>query len=269
MRRAKLGIIEAELVRALRSAYLYIIPIVIFVIMASEISTDFPRAYTNKQNIMSNVGYYCFGVNFGSIVIVLPFLAAFVYAPTVSDDLYGGILPYITQRASLVKYLIAKYAVCILVSAIAVAVGFALYAVWTSILYLPSDTFNYPNHVLPLEDSKIYASLYGHHGGIAFFATHVFQMFLYGAVWSGVGIVIATIFKHRYSAPVGTMILYHVAVFVAQKLGLSYFDPSAMIVYFDANVDFSLGHVVMVQCITVLICCVVFIHSAMKRIAYD
>lgn len=62
-----------------------------------------------------------------------------------------------------------------------------------------------------MEDSTLYGNLYGHHGGIAFFLVHLFQMALYGAVWSGVGAVCAVLFQQRFAALLSSMIVYHVA----------------------------------------------------------
>ena len=66
------GLFRAEWRRAYRSWIWFAVPLLIFGIMALEILSDFPDAQTRRQYIMSNVGYYCFGINFGSIVIALP-----------------------------------------------------------------------------------------------------------------------------------------------------------------------------------------------------
>lgn len=263
------NLLRAEIRRALQSWYVYVIPLAIFAIMAIEISPDFPRSYTNKENIMSNVGYYCFGINFGSIVIVLPFLAAFIHSPTVADDIYGGILVYVIRRTTLKRYLWEKYIACTLIAAIAIMIGFLLFAIWTSVLYLPSNIALYPQQVLPLEDSRMYSSLYGHHGGVAFFATHLLQMSMFGAVWSGVGTIFASVFKQRFAAPIGALIIYHVAVFVAQKIGVELLDPSAMIVYFDGNVGFSFWQIMITQCTAIMLCGIVFVLYTTKKVAYE
>ena len=263
--KASAHLFSAEWKRALRGGMLGFVPIVIFAIMALEIVNDFPRLHTNLNNIMSNVGYYCFGFNFGSIVIILPFLAAFVHAPTVSEDLDGGFCIYVFRRINTHSYAITKYLACITVSALAITLGFLLFAAYCSILYAPSNVTVNPRQVLPLEDSTIYRTLYGHHGGIAFFAVHLLQILLYGAVWSGVGLNASAALHNKYVAPVAALIIYHVLTFFMQDFGLRYLDPAAMIVYFDRNVDFTLGTILFVQSSAILINGVVFHWIVQKR----
>ena len=259
------GLFRAEWRRACRSWIWFAVPLLIFGIMALEILSDFPDAQTRRQYIMSNVGYYCFGINFGSIVIALPFLAGFVHAPTAADDWNSGLAVYILRRTSAWRYALAKYAACTLSAAAAICLGFVLYAIYTSILYLPSDIARYPRQVLPLEDSTLYGNLYGHHGGIAFFLVHFFQMALYGAVWSGVGAVCAVLFRQRFAAPLSSMIVYHVAMYATQVLGWRWLDPAAMIVYFDNNVDFTIWNIVLVQGAALLLLGILFVGLTARR----
>lgn len=169
------GLFRAEWRRAYRSWIWFAVPLLIFGVMALEILSDFPDAQTRRQYIMSNVGYYCFGINFGSIVIALPFLAGFVHAPTAADDWNSGLAVYILRRTSAWRYALAKYAARTLSAAAAICLGFVLYAIYTSILYLPSDIARYPRQVLPLEDSTLYGNLYGHHGASPSFSCTSFR----------------------------------------------------------------------------------------------
>ena len=50
-----------------------------------------------------------------------------------------------------------------------------------------------------------------------------------------------------------------------QDFGLRYLDPAAMIVYFDRNVDFTLGTILFVQSSAILINGVVFHWIVQKR----
>ena len=114
------GLFRAEWRRACRSWIWFAVPLLIFGVMALEILSDFPDAQTRRTRIMSNVGYYCFGINFGSIVIALPFLAGFVHAPTAADDWNSGLAVYILRRTPAWRYALAKYAACTLSAAAAI-----------------------------------------------------------------------------------------------------------------------------------------------------
>lgn len=193
---------------------------------------------------------------FAAIFCVLPFADSFC------EDLYTNYITFVAARVGKRKYVVTRAVTVMISGGMVMAIIVAITIVFCSMLSTSPDT---PENTMFMRNSIWYKSgLMFKFGGFFYLALRVVFAYLFGNVWSLVGLVVSTVTTNKYAVLIVPFIIYELTWFILEG---SKFNP-VYLLRCDSEYIPSMGFVFIYQLLVIV---VLFIFSVvgMNRKAFQ
>ncbi|ARU60614.1 hypothetical protein CBW65_05600 [Tumebacillus avium] len=186
------------------------------------ISNDLPAA-SQLTPFTKWIGMDAFSFESNLLYLLLPLLAAIVYADSYLLDEKSGFTKSIYTRVSKGKYLISKFLVTFLTGAMAVLVPLFIHLLVTAML-LPSMMPDPASGTSPMIEGKMWLDFYYEHPYAYIFSYMLIDMLFAGAL-ATFGLAVSVFVKKRFVVLLAPFLLYLFLFFILQLLGLPAWIP--------------------------------------------
>ena len=168
----------------------------------------------SEKLVNIEIGYYSYGdlisycYLFTPFIVFAPIISSATGSSTVCDDIKNGYIKYMLIRMSKENYTINKFISGIFSGGIVMAFSSSVLAIIILILGVPigkdyNSTLNGPF------DGTAFESIQYLSGGLIVIIVTIVLSFIFGAIWSGVGIAFSVYTSNKYLAIVFPLILYY------------------------------------------------------------
>lgn len=212
-------LVKLEMKRLLTNPTVYISVVGIILILFQE--TLYMTKYRSEY---TNVYVFTISTISGLIRVVAPALCVIPYSWQFCKELRDKYYLYATIRVKKNDYIKSRFICGALSAGIVMAIGFLIYSILISIVFIPIDSTN-PKHFLDFTGT-LWENTYQIFGGIVFFIGQIIIAFIFGFVAGGVSMVVAVLMADKYATIAIPFILYYYIVFVAQRLQIEFLDLS-------------------------------------------
>lgn len=202
--------------------------IVTFLLLLQANYTSLMQMTDDLRWQYSNISFFGIALNFSYLPIAAAAIAAITYSYSCCDEIRSGFFVYSMLRGTKRQYIAAKYLATGIAGGLVLALGVFLYGLFISCI-TPSIDPSIAEHRLPY-DGTFWRGIYMQNGGIPFIALMSLQYFLYGFIFSNLGMALSSIVKNKYIALTSPFIVAYMALYIAQKLGIAFLDPSEILV---------------------------------------
>lgn len=213
-----------------------------------------------KYNISISDDYISFYTNalgLGGFLVFTPLLVVLPGVIQFCDDYNTGYSRFIITRKNRKTYLFSRYLSSVISGGIACMLALVMLGIITIILCKPAGVNDSGTGTV------IYSSFEKSGGGLVLIAHICFMGFIFGIVWSSVGMAVSAVIPNRYVALCMPLIIFYGAHIILSYLELYRFSPVNMI-YLD--IQKSLTFVLVYQAIILLITIAIFIAAGDRRL---
>lgn len=124
-------------------------------------------------------------------------------------DYHSGYYRHNIMRSGKFNYILSKYISCVITGGLILAVGLALFLFVLAIRFpLISDDSYYLELYIRSVETIFPAELLKNGKYVGFFTIYIFLAFIYGALWSGMGIAVSSFITDKYVASFSPYILW-------------------------------------------------------------
>jgi hypothetical protein len=211
--------------------------------------------------------FFTFTQQFGFFVTVSVIACAVATSYSFVEDFESKYSNFVIARSSKDEYVVAKFLAVSISGGLLLAFSMLLYIVLLRIEFplIAEDSLAIQNYMAMNSDSAFLTEVLGNGNYITYFAVYILLAFLFGALWSTVGVAISTFILNKFISAFTPYILLYL-----NTLFLSGTDFRAETVFranysfgsFDASLIFGIGYFV----IQILVCGILFRNGAMRRI---
>ena len=139
-----------------------------------------------------------------AFMLAMPILAAIPYATAFVDDLKSGYIRLYLHRTTVYRYLISKIVVCAITGGFAIIIGyFAVYAIFTGI-FLPAEAKGSGESTFDV-------------------LKYALNIFLEGALWSCVGMLLSAVTENRYISYASPFIVCYLLIILHERYARDYY----------------------------------------------
>jgi len=114
----------------------------------------------------------------------------------------------------------------------------------------------------------MFEDIYPSGNGIFFIMIQILMGFVFGFLWSLIGLVISIIFSNKYFCIAMTVIIYNVSNYCLRLNGLSAIAPETMLIP-DGILEYSIGYLFVFQMILISITWIIGFKLYKRRYRYD
>lgn len=164
----------------------------------------------------SNVRYFGIALNFSYLPIVASAICAIIYSSSFCDERNSGFFYYSVSRSKVKYYIISKFLSNDIAGGLVLGFGVFLYGMFLSAISTPISS-NLTEHILPYSDT-IWSGIYMKRNGIIFIAMMSFQYFVYGFIFSNIGMTATTFIKNKYISFTFPFVIAYVVLYLTQRL---------------------------------------------------
>ncbi len=253
--------IKTETYRALISPIAVVCIIVTFLILLQANWSDFYNQHFQPEG--TNLNYFCIALIFSYLPLVAPVISAMPYSYSFCDEARTGFATYSMIRGHRYEYLVAKIVSTGLSGGIVLGVGVFLYGLFVTLLAVPYNPNN-PAHYISYSNS-IWEPFMNESSGLPYIIAMSVEYFIFGFIWSNVGMAASSFIRNRYIALTAPFIIYYILLYITPQLGLEILNPSEMLdqrYYLQTSILALLGY----QLTQLVTCIFVFLKGSKRGI---
>lgn len=232
-----------------------------------------PNAYMLPflfKGSITNLGYYTdiyiFALDCSSFLTFTPLLAVLPGVLRFCEEVHSGYARMILTRCTKKRYTLSHTAVNALSGGCAVALPLILYAIFSLLCGIPyTEECLTSGHHTPVFNNPLLGSLETSLGGFTCILIIIACGFLFGMVWSTIGLAAAAITPNRYLALGIPLLLFFLLHLGFNAIGLFRYSPTNMIL---PDVVPSFGFLLTYQGILLLAALAVLFPAMKRRLAY-
>ena len=141
-----------------------------------------------------------------AMALALPILSALPYTASFIDDVKSGFIKAYLHRTTVSRYIAGKTVACAVSGGLALALGIFIAYGFAALLFLPIEAYPNPDANVPNYFGNLMET------ALMFFAS--------GALWSLVGLTLATLTNSKYMAYASPFVLFYLLTILYER----YFD---------------------------------------------